>query len=143
MPNKYRYGKACVINGPISINGRFWRAGNVFDFVDHSSGRDQLAVAKIVDFVLVVYKHKYMDRMRGRVKPTTLEGKFFIVRARQYKPTPSQDDNMWLAPEHPVFHVKDTPITVVDLCAFLHAASERSGRAGYVHLLKVAQAFVL
>jgi len=135
----YNYGRAFLITGKISINGRAWRRMTVFDYIAPTG---QLEVGKIRDFVVVDYVHKNYTDVRGRVKPKTLKGRIVFVRARKYRPTPIRESNMWLAPAQPKYQRGSQAIAIMDVCAYLHVARERNGRVGFKHLIKVAQAFV-
>jgi hypothetical protein len=136
---KYNYARACIIRQRVSINGRAWKRATIFDYV---SVNGRLAVGQVRDFVVVEYTHKDVAGKRGRVRPSTLEGTFVFVRARQYNPTPQHVLDMWEAPKRPTYHLRTRSISVMDLCSFLHRAPQRDGREGRVNLIKVATAFV-
>jgi hypothetical protein len=137
--SKYNYERACIIRQRVSINGRAWRRATIFDYVNHNG---HLSVGQVRDFVVVEYTHKDYARKRGRVRRSTLEGKFVFVRARQYNPTPQRVLDMWEAPKRPTYRLATQSISVMDLCSFLHSAPQRDGREGRVNLIKVATAFV-
>jgi hypothetical protein len=139
---QYDYGRACIMSGRISINGRFWYRSTVFDYVHHNRAHHALAVGQVRDFVVVEYTHKDQAAKRGRVRPSTLGGTIVFVRARQYNPTPTRMATMWLAPKNPAYRLGTEAICVQDLCAFLHVAPERNGRTTHVNLVKVATAMV-
>jgi hypothetical protein len=101
----------------------------------------RLEVGVIKDFVVIHYTHKDIITQRGRVRPSTLEGEIVFVRARQYHPTPIRDSNLWIAPKKPSYRLRTKAIHVLDLCAYLHIAPERSGRRNHVNLVTVAVAF--
>ena len=139
----YNYGRARVIHLQISVNGRSWSKNTVFSFMA-TRGQHQptrMKVGLIKDFVVIHYTHKDIVTMRGRARPDTLEGEIFFVRARQYNPTPTRDANLWVAPKNPTYRLETKAIHVLDLCAYLHIAPERSGRSAYVNLVTVAVAF--
>jgi hypothetical protein len=139
----YSYGRAKIIHLQISVNGRFWSKSTVFDFVVNNGPNrpTRLEVGLVKDFVVVNYTHKDVDQLRGRVRPATLEGELFFVRARQYYPTPTRESNLWVAPKSPNYRLRTKAIHVLDLCAYLHIAPERSGRRDFVNLVTVAVAF--
>ena len=139
--NNYNYERARIIRGRISINGRFWYRRTLIDY-KMNARTSRLEVRQIRDFVVVKYSHKDYARKQGKVRRETLEGEIIFVRARQYYPTPQRAHNMWMAPMNPTFVRQTKAINVRDLGAFLHAAPDRSGRVGYVNLVKVALAFV-
>jgi hypothetical protein len=136
----YDYDRAWIIRGRVSINRRFWYRASHFDYISKKDG-NRLEVGKIRDSVIVKYTHKDYVRKLGKVRKATLAGEIIFLRARQYYPTPTRESNMWLAPAKPTFRLGDKAISVYDLAAFLHVAPERNGRAGFVHLIKVALAF--
>jgi len=140
---KYNYERASIIRGRVSINGRYWYRASIFDYMANNPGqRRGLQVAQIRDFVIVKYTLKDIDRMRGKVRQSTLQGEIIFVRARKYYPRPTRVANMWVAPRKPTYHLATQAISVHDLCAFLHVAPERNGDLNKVNLIKVALAFV-
>jgi hypothetical protein len=141
----YTYGRAKIISGNVCINGRTWKKDVVCDYrayVGGSARRSTLYVGMISDFVAVSYTHKHFERMRGRVRQSTLQGKLLFARLRQYHPRPVREDNMWVAPLKPAYRMLAAVIPVQDLCSYLHPAQERRRRFGYVNLITVAVSFV-
>jgi hypothetical protein len=142
----YDYGRAIILTGRASVNGRFWAGDTVFDFVQrsrHDRGAGSLGVALIRDFVIVEYTHKEFQSKRGKIKPSRLQGKIMFVRSRQYNPTPTRVGNLWVAVEAPAYRLQTQVVCMADLCAFLHIAKEQTGRPGFVNLVTVSTAFPL
>jgi hypothetical protein len=137
--SKYDYARAAFINNRICINGRMWMRATIFDFVQ-DDGR--LGVGQVREFVVVEYTHKDIERKRGRIRASNLQGTIVFVRARQYNPTPQRDAGMWVAPAKPNYHLRTIAVAVKDLCSYLHSAPERDGQPRTVNLVKVATAFV-
>jgi hypothetical protein len=136
----YDYGRAALLIGPVSINGRNWKRSTVFDYVQLAQRPNGLAVGQIRDFVVVAYKHKDYAAKKGRVKKSNLSGNLMFVRARQYTPTPARQSHMWLAPAKPMYKLQTQAVSMVDLCAYLHVAKERNGREHLRNLVRVATA---
>ena len=86
----YNYGRAFLMTGKISINGRAWKRMTVFDYIAPTG---QLEVGKIRDFVVVDYVHKNYTDIRGKVRLKTLKGRIVFARARKYRPTPIRESN--------------------------------------------------
>ena len=126
----------------MSINGRFWPPGTVFDYVSRRSARQGLAVGRLRDFVIVDYKHKDYINKRGKVQESTLQGRLVFVRADQYNPRPARSSGYWVAPRKPQYKLAVQAISTNDMCAYLHSAKERDNRRGFVMLVRVAEAFV-
>jgi hypothetical protein len=147
-PIRYNYGRAKIIKGCISLNGRTWRRKVYCDYMDigrfgeNNDRRRRLRVGQIRDFVVISYTHKNMEGLRGRVRPSTLQGEFMFARLRQFHPQPERDDNMWLVSANPSFRRVMKTVPVHELCSYLHPAPERSGRIGYMNLITVAVSFV-
>jgi hypothetical protein len=142
---KYNYGRAKIISNNVSINGRTWSRGIVCDYMAYVGGsarRRSLCVGVIREFVAVSYTHKNFERMRRRLRQSTLQGTIVFARLRQYHPRPTRVDNMWVAPLRPKYRLKEAVIPIQDLCSFLHPAPEKTGRLGYVNLITVAVSFV-
>jgi hypothetical protein len=139
----YNYGRAKIITGRVSINGRNWQRKLHCDYIDCAveDAQKTMQVGQVRDFVVVSYTNKNIERLRGRAPQARLQGDFMFARLRQYHPTPEREENMWVAPRKPSYRV-DKAIPVQDLCSYLHRADERSGREGYVNLVTVAVSFV-
>jgi len=142
----YNYGRAKIIYGCVSINGRSWKRKVHCDYIASvdADGRRLLQVGQLRDFVVVSYTHKNFEAKRGRVRQSTLQGQIMIACLREYFPQPVREDNMWVARKHPSFRPVMQAIPVHDLCSYLHRAPERTtlGRTGYVNLITVAVSFV-
>ncbi len=102
----------------------------------------QLRLGRIRDFVVVTYTNRNIEGLRKRVRRATLEGEFMFVRIQQYEHTPVREHNLWVAPANPAYRRAMTVIPIHDLCWYLHEVPERSGRRGYVNLIRVAKVFV-
>jgi hypothetical protein len=142
----YDYARAAIVTGHVSINGRFWSGTTDFDFVQrtrHDRGGGTLGGGLIQDFVVVHYTHKNVANMRGRFRPSRLQGELMFVRARQYNPTPTRVGNLWVAVDNPAYRLETQVVCMHDLCGFLHTAEEQNGRPGFTNLVTVSTAFPL
>tara|TARA_B110000902_G_C13833822_1_gene408675 strand:- start:57 stop:545 length:489 start_codon:yes stop_codon:yes gene_type:complete len=142
----YDYGRAVLITGRVSINGRPWKRGTFCDYAVPAAAADgrheRLQVGQILDFVNISYKHKQHAELGARYRTSTREGNLLFARIRQYYPRPDRYQNMWVLPRKPRYQNEVKAIPVGDLCMYLHRAPEHTGRVGLMNLVPVAKSFV-